>query len=75
MALSIINLIFDDSVKSFDDTINAKKLSKILLFLFNFGGDLIWRILMKSAKIRTRQNKYTVVLRFWPSWLHQKEKQ
>jgi len=32
------------------------------LFLFNFGGDLIWRILMKSfksAKISTRQSKYT----------------
>jgi len=26
---------------------------------FHFGGDLFWRILIKSAKISTHQNKYT----------------
>jgi len=39
---------------SLKDTINAKKLFclKKMLFLFNFGGDLIWRILMKSVHLR-----------------------
>jgi len=50
-------LIINDNVKSFKDTINAKKffLSKKMLFLFNFGGDLLWWILMKlvPAKIST----------------------